>query len=255
MDKNLYQDILQELPEGTLQQVRIGVRWTAVMVEVNGKPRCGLASTLDAPHDHTGSPTIPAAGSLESLSALDLAGWILSDVPLRRSVGCAVINALLPKDTSSFITENADQAILRRGRGKKTVLVGHFPFVPDLRQALEDFHVVDQHPQEGDLPASAAPEIIPRAGVVAITGMTFLNHTLVDLLSLCAPEAFVLLLGPTTPLSPTLAEYGVDLLAGSIVEDIPAVLRAVSQGANFRQAHRAGVRLVLQSLSKRKENA
>jgi len=34
--------------------------------------------------------------------------------------------------------------------------------------------------------------------------------------------------------------------AGAIVEDIPAVLAAVGQGANFRQVHKAGVRLITQ---------
>jgi hypothetical protein len=35
-----------------------------------------------------------------------------------------------------------------------------------------------------------------------------------------------------------------DLLSGAVVEDIDAVLAAVSQGAGFRQVHRAGVKLV-----------
>ena len=55
-----------------------------------------------------------------------------------------------------------------------------------------------------------------------------------------------LVLGPSTPLSPVMADYGVNLLAGSIVEDIPAVLAAIGQGANFRQVHKAGVRLITQ---------
>ena len=44
----------------------------------------------------------------------------------------------------------------------------------------------------------------------------------------------VLALGPSTPLSPVMFDYGVHLLSGSVVEDIDTVLQAVSQGANFR---------------------
>ena len=111
---------------------------------------------------------------------------------------------------------------------------------------MEDFTVLDLNPSGKDLPASAAPEVLPGADLVAITGMTFINHTLQGLLDLCKPEAYILVLGPSTPLSPVMAEYGVNLLAGSIVEDIPAVLAAVGQGANFRQVHKAGVRLITQ---------
>jgi uncharacterized protein (DUF4213/DUF364 family) len=55
------------------------------------------------------------------------------------------------------------------------------------------------------------------------------------------------LLGPTTPLSPLLYNYGVDLLSGSVVLNVEDVLHTVSQGGNFRQVHRAGVRLVTMS--------
>jgi uncharacterized protein (DUF4213/DUF364 family) len=65
-------------------------------------------------------------------------------------------------------------------------------------------------------------------------------------LDLCKPDAYILVLGPSTPLSPVMADHGVNLLAGSIVEDIPAVLAALGQGANFRQVHHAGVRLITQ---------
>ena len=77
-----------------------------------------------------------------------------------------------------------------------------------------------------------------------------LNQTLDNLLSLCQPQATVLLLGPSTPLSPVLYRFGIDFLSGSVVTDINSVLAAIKQGANFRQVHRAGVRLVTMSRDK-----
>jgi uncharacterized protein (DUF4213/DUF364 family) len=122
--------------------------------------------------------------------------------------------------------------------------VGHFPFVPRLRPRLGELHVLERNPQEGDLPEQAAPQVLPRAEVVAITGMAMVNHTLEDLLELCAPDAVVLVLGPSTPLSPLLFDCGVDLLCGAVVTAIGPVIRAVAQGADFHQVHRTGVRLV-----------
>lgn len=245
----MYSRILKSLPDHPLLEVRIGLHWTAAVVEKEDGPQCGLASTLGEGHHHSGEPTIPEPGTLESYSPSELASWIESEIPLRRSIGCAVINALLPRQPESWVDQNAEEAILERGRGKKNVLIGHFPFADTLKEELEDFNILELDPAEGDFPASAAPDLLPKADLVAITGMTFINHTLPDLLDLCKPDAYVLVLGPSTPLTPLLADYGVDLLAGSSVENIPAVLAAVGQGANFRQTHRAGVRLITQPIA------
>ncbi len=86
--------------------------------------------------------------------------------------------------------------------------------------------------------------MLPRSQVVAITGMTLSNHTFESLLEMCSPHAQVVVLGPTTPLSPLLFEAGVHVISGSIVTEIDPVLQTVSQGGNFRQVHHAGVRLV-----------
>ncbi len=82
------------------------------------------------------------------------------------------------------------------------------------------------------------------ADIVAISGTTLINHTFEELMTLCRPDALVLVLGPSTPLSPVMFDYGVDILSGSVVVSTDAVLRAVSEGANFRQVHPYGVRLV-----------
>ena len=104
--------------------------------------------------------------------------------------------------------------------------------------------MLELQPRPGDLPASAAAEVVPEADVLAITATTLINRTFDGLMTLRRPDALVMLLGPSTPLTPLLFDYGVHLLSGAIVEDVDAVLMAVSQGAGFRQIHRAGVRLV-----------
>jgi uncharacterized protein (DUF4213/DUF364 family) len=243
----LMDEVLQTLSDHPIVKVRIGMRWTAVVAQKGGGNQCGLASTLQTAHTHDGSAAIPEAGALESVSGLEMAQWIKSEIPVRRSLGCAAINALMDYHPQAWVDDNASEAIIRRGRGKTVALIGHFPFVAQVREEVEDFYVLDLDPVGRDLPACAAPEILPTADVVAITGMTFINGTIRDLLALCQPDAYVIVLGPTTPLSPVFHKYGVDLLAGSVVEDIPAVLNVLSQGGNFTQIHQAGVRLVLQS--------
>jgi uncharacterized protein (DUF4213/DUF364 family) len=104
--------------------------------------------------------------------------------------------------------------------------------------------VLDRRPGEDALPAQAAVEVIPNADVLALTATSLINHTFEELMALRNPDARVVMLGPSTPLSPVLFDHGVQLLSGSVVEEIDTVLQAVSQGANFRQVRPLGVRLV-----------
>jgi uncharacterized protein (DUF4213/DUF364 family) len=128
-------------------------------------------------------------------------------------------------------------------------VVGHFPWIPKLREIAGTLWVIEQRPKEGDLPAEAAEEVLPQADVVGITGTSFENHTVERLLAL-SKNSFIVMLGPTTPLSPVLFDYGVDILAGVKVVEPDKTIRSISQGAMFRQVE--GVRLV--TMAKERKN-
>lgn len=233
---------------GNIIQVLIGLHWTAVVVEVKGERRCGLASTLSPPHHIHGEVDVPEAGRLADMDVPALLELAKSERPLLAGVGVATINALLRPDPERLLDLNAEDVIAAQGAGKKVALIGHFPFVPRLRSRVDTLWVLEQTLQPGDLPASDAPEVLPGAEVVAITGTTLINHTLGKLLAYCSPQTTVILLGPSTPLSPLLFDQkqggGIDILCGSVVFDIDPVLRVVGQGGNFRQVRRAGVQPV-----------
>lgn len=244
MNQEFFNNLVAELPDGEVQDVRIGLHWTAVVVRVEGGLQCGLASTLkNNEHSHD-EPNVPQAGSLQSRPAREVAEFLYADQPTLISVGMAALNALLPRFPEKWVDANAEETLAQRGRGRRVALIGHFPFVPRLREKVGELTVLELDPRDGDMPAEAAAQVLPRSDVVAITSMTLVNRTLPGLLRLCPEQAFVMLLGPTTPLSPRLFEHGVDWLSGSVVTEIEPVLKVVSQGGNFRQVHRAGVRLV-----------
>jgi uncharacterized protein (DUF4213/DUF364 family) len=240
----ILEQIIASLPSGQVREVCIGLHWTAVVVDTAGETRCGLAATLHGGRRHRNEPDVPQAGGLENTSANELAGWATGAMPVMASLGLAAINALLPRQPQLWDDENASEIIARFGAGQHVAMVGRFPFAPELLPRVGKLSVLEQEPGPHDLPAEAAPEVLPTAQVVAITGMTISNHTLEGLLSLCNPHAKVILLGPSTPLSPVFFDFGVDILSGAVVTAIEPVLRLVSQGGNFRQVHRGGVRLV-----------
>lgn len=219
--------------DAPVRQVLVGAFWTAVVLE-GDPPCCGLASTLRA-ETHDDGPPVRQPGRLREHRGRELAEWLHSPRILEASIGMAAFNALLEVDESACTDLNAEEVIVEQGTGRRVAIVGHFPFVERVRQAAEACWVLELRPRRGDLSAGRAAEVLPQADVVALTGTSLLNHTFDDLVSLCRPEAFVVLLGASAPLSPVLLERGVDAVSGTKVVDVPAVLRAVGEGATFRQ--------------------
>lgn len=224
--------------DAPVRQVLVGAFWTAVVLDTD-PPRCGLASTLRG-EDHEADPPVPDAGHLAEKSAQALAERLRSEHTLEASIGMAAFNALLDVDESTCVEMNAEEVIIERGTGRRVAIVGHFPFVDRVRRAASQCWVVELHPRQGDLPAGRASEVLPQADVVALTGTSLINHTFDDLIQLCRPDAYVLLLGPSTPLAPILFEARVDAISGTLVTDPDRVLTALSQGATFRQIKQTG---------------
>jgi uncharacterized protein (DUF4213/DUF364 family) len=161
---------------------------------------------------------------------------------LEASIGVAAINSLLEIDDSLAAQLNASEVLMSRGRGKNIALVGHFPFINQLRSVAGQLWVIEQHPVEDEHPAQTAADLVPQADVVAITGTALINHTLDGLLALCRSDALVMVLGPSTPLSPALFDHGAAIISGARVIDEDAALRTIAQGAIFQQVE--GVRLL-----------
>jgi len=234
--------ILDDLISGITADAPAREVWIGRFCAAVWSRSCGLASTT-GPGEHAhGANFVRDAGSLAGRSALELARLAHSDSTLEAGIGLAAINSLLEVDEARCVELNAGDLLIERGRGKRVAMVGHFPFVPALRKAAAHLSVLELRPQPGDAPAEQAQLALPRADVVAITGSALINHTLEPLLALCPAHSFVVVLGPTTPLSPTLFDHGVDVISGTRVAEPELALRCLSQGATFRQVR--GTRLL-----------
>jgi uncharacterized protein (DUF4213/DUF364 family) len=153
----------------------------------------------------------------------------------------ATINSMIDIDEPRCIEKNAFEIILEKGQGKNIAIVGHFPWIPKLRDKVKNLWILEQRLREGDLPAEEAARILPQCDVVGITGTSFINHTVEGLLNLCK-NAYVVLVGPTSPLSSVLFEYGIHAICGSKVIDPDKVIRSISEGATFKEI--IGVKLL-----------
>ena len=223
-------DVIDSLVErdAKVSEVHVCAHWTAVLSK-----NCGLASTFkEEGHPHKG---VRDVGDLTEKNAFELALYSRSENLLEASIGMATINSLIDIDESRCVEANAYEILLEKGRGNNVAIVGHFPFLPKVREHAEELWVIEKNPWEGDLPEAEAKNLIPRADVVGITGSAFTNHSIGPLLELCEPRAYVVVLGGSTPLSPVLFDYGVDAISGTKVINNKIALQCVSQGANFRQ--------------------
>ncbi|MGB9629457.1 MAG: Rossmann-like domain-containing protein [Thermodesulfobacteriota bacterium] len=230
-------DFIQNLKgmDFPVRSVHTCVFWTAVVSK-----HCGLSSTFreEGPSHEKG---VRDVGMLTQKTALELAEYAKSNNLLEASIGMATINSLIDIDESKCIEKNAFDIILEKGEGKNVAIIGHFPWIPKLREKIKNLWVLEQRLREGDLPASEADRILPECDVVGITGTSFINHTLEGLLKLCK-KAYVVLIGPTSPLSPILFDHGIDAICGSKVIDPDRLIRSISEGATFKEV--SGVKLL-----------
>jgi uncharacterized protein (DUF4213/DUF364 family) len=233
---SLLEKIISSLPANPepVRRVIVGAHWTLVSSKY-----CGLASTIVS--ESHGHAKVREVGHLHKKSAQELAAWALSDNTLEASIGMAALNSLLPVDDQSASQVNAAEVIARECRGKNLVVVGHFPFVDQMKTIASHCWVVEKHPSGDDCPEEAAEQLLPQADVVAITGTAFINHTIEKLLSLRKPGAVTIILGPSTPLTRLLFDEHVSFLSGARVLDEEAAILTIQQGASFPQVQ--GTRL------------
>ncbi|MFA4874251.1 MAG: DUF364 domain-containing protein [bacterium] len=198
--------------------------------------RTGLAYTfskhaLEEPkgrHD-----VIANHGHLTDFMAKELAAYALSSHLAEASVGIAAINSLIEPDHARLIDRSGVDLVMERAASRRLAVVGHFPFVERVRPLVKTLWVLELDPAEGDLPASEAPNIIPHADVVAITGTTLINHTIDGLLEMAKGKQ-VIVMGPSTILSPVLLDLGVSALCGVLVTDPELALSDLKEGGCFR---------------------
>lgn len=233
----LLEDARERLSGRTIADVRVGLGYTAVMLDDGG---CGLAGTLTEGADW-GCTMLSDAGSLLGQSAEGLAAEAVSAHPVRASLGLATMNAVLNR-----------HAVIGPGPlkvlpvdGARVAMVGLFrPLVKELEQRARELHIFERPPlSTGTLPDWAAARTLPECDVVIITALTLVNKTLDHLLEHARGE--VALLGPTTPSSTIFASHGVSHLFGRVVQDTERALSVVSQAGGTQAFSKAAPKTYL----------
>ena len=222
--QRMYVDLVQGVADAEVRRVVTGDKW--VLVETAD----GLGVAARQAPAAEDDPQRWAGRSLRDLAAMAAQSWD----PLEIAVGVAALNAHYNRPDVTGVPGNGlDLFASVEGR---VVVIGGFP---QLARRLPRAKVIDLNPQDGEYPEAACDWLLPGAEAVAITASAFANRTLPRLLRVSA-GATVAMIGPGTPLTPRLFDYGVHSLAGFVAIDREAVVRTIAGGGGSRDFHPYG---------------
>lgn len=212
-----------------VQDIRIGVRYTAVKLEDG---RTGLAYTL-LEQTEVGCTTITEAGSLRGRQALSLLEMLIKPgLSVYKSLGLATVNALLSASDISSAGENTID-LIKLTPEDRVAMVGFFgPLIPRIKRITDRFTVIEKDTKrDGAVSAKEGKPALKGCSVALITATSILNNTLEDVLNSLSYPRWTTILGPSTPLAPEVfSETAVNHLAGARIKDSEKVLQIVSEG-------------------------
>ncbi|WP_110953994.1 DUF364 domain-containing protein [Anaerosinus massiliensis] len=130
-------------------------------------------------------------------------------------------------------------------KNKKVAFWGHFPYIEQLFQPVSEVKIIEIDPQEGDYPAFSYEYILPESDFVFINCSSLIYKTLPRMLEL-AQNAYVILVGPFTPMAPQLFSFGVHDLSGFIVQDGTGAARIVN-GMERKKIYAFGRKVAMKS--------
>ncbi|MCX5904027.1 MAG: DUF364 domain-containing protein [Proteobacteria bacterium] len=204
--------------------------------------RPGLATNVAAGRDEETRDV----AAFQKLTTADLAHLILSPAGLEAAIGMAALNSAL--DVSPIENRlqqvNAFDVLLKRGKNKNMSIIGHFLFVEQLKKAgiARNLWVFELKPKTGDdLLPEHIPEYVPESDIVLMSGTTLIHHSF-DAIRKYFSKSYNMMVGPSTPLSPVLFEFGIHMISGTLVSDAALAKKSFSAGAKFREAR--GLRFV-----------
>ena len=171
-----------------------------------------------------------------------------SNEPIQTAVAISALNALSATcweqgvNGGYTITRKIDaQDAVNMPADKSVAVVG--AFVPTL-QALKNrggtWWVIEKEPDTlldeempHYIPAEDSSEIIQKADVLIVTGVTLINHTLDGILAAANPHAEIAVMGPTASSLPEpLLKRGVDIVGGVVVTRPDKLLEILSTGGS-----------------------
>jgi uncharacterized protein (DUF4213/DUF364 family) len=225
----IYDELISSIPADIkIEECLTGLYW--FLVRSQG---VGMAMT-----PREGNHAFSFTGKITGASVRDVAQMIKSWNNYEAAMGLAAINSVINtpqrlRDVLGVCVEKQPEEhvflyMKEELRGKKVGVIGHFRDLEILAPICQ-LSILERLPVSGDYPDPACEYILPQQDYVFITATTLINKTLPRLLEL-SRNAYVVLVGPSTPMTPILFDYGIDMLAGTVTMDQQRMWSLIQEG-------------------------
>lgn len=200
---------------------------------------------------------IPGMKAVNALSALS------SPEPMKVAVAIATLNALSSTCWSQGgkehynmnVNMDALEAVQLPDDSSVAVIGAIVPVLRLLKRRGGTWWIIEQDPKtlrEDELPhyvpAEKSEEVLAKADVLIVTGVTLVNHTLENLLESAKPDAEIAVMGPTASMLPEpMFERGVRVVGGVWVKKPDELLDVLaSGGSGYHFLDRLADRIVIE---------
>jgi uncharacterized protein (DUF4213/DUF364 family) len=224
--------LISTATESRLADVRIGLGYTAVMLEDG---HVGVAYTFRdnvVPGCSVSRDSRPLVGR----TTTEMLQYLGSSDGVQSTLGLAVVNALVNRPGSGQ-QEGDVLNTLSIGFMDRVGMVGYFgPLVDPLERRVRELVIFERNAARSQRvrPAEEAYEQLPQCDVAIITSTALIMGGLDRLVEAASRCREIALVGASTPLVPEFfATLGVTLLSGITVTDGPGILRIVSEGGGM----------------------
>jgi uncharacterized protein len=251
----LIQTRAQEVP-AQVRRFQLGLTWSTCVVEFDGGESIGFAMS---PSEK--SRTLEWPGLVAGQTVGDLAEKLLSWNFFDATLALAACNAVINRPTNTLLqnaehVQNGTSSSLQnlavfdyfkpKLKQQKIVIIGRYPNLDNLLKGL-NYTVLERSPQNSDLPDTAAEYLIPQADWVFLTATSLINKSFSRLCQL-AQNAVTVLMGPSVPWLPELANWHIDFVAG-VIPTNPAKAEQIAAEGGGTRLFEGGVTYAVANLS------
>ncbi|MGD9031883.1 MAG: DUF364 domain-containing protein [Desulfobacteraceae bacterium] len=202
-------------------------------------------------------------GKISGMNVVNALSALYSPEPMKVAVAIATLNALSSTCWSQGGTEHykmnlnmdALEAVQFPDHSAVALIGAIVPALRHLKRRGGTWWIIEQDPKtlrEEELPhyvpEERSEEVLAKADVLIITGVTLVNHTLENILKVARPGAEIAIMGPTASMLPEpMFERGVRVVGGVWVRKPDELLDVLaSGGSGYHFLDRLADRIVLE---------